>query len=122
MTTDETQTPTVIRPRRSQRDVLFGFLIAILAFAILRGLLAGGDRSTATTVILVVLAVVLVVFLVGWVSIIRRPTLLEVGPDTIRLTRAGAKKEEPPISRAFGNELAFGIGGTSPRRKKSKVE
>jgi hypothetical protein len=106
----------VVRERRSQRNILFGFLAVVVLAAPILALVRGGPHDTDDTIVMIVLGVVgvLVVFL--WISLARHPRRLVVSSEIIRLEREGAVDNTPPLSRSPDDRLLFVLGGSARSR------
>ena len=80
--------PTVLQEQRSQRDILFGFLVVVLFLPLIL-MLFRRDVSTSTVVLSCILAAIGVAFGVGWYHLVRHPTILVVNSSAIRLVKDG---------------------------------
>lgn len=94
----------VVAESRSQMAILFGFLVAVFAVALIRGEIGAG--TTAGRVAAAVFCVVLIAVVArGWIATARRPVRLEITRDAIRLVQRNGQVSE--LSRQSGDELRF---------------
>ena len=103
--TDSLQHVTILCPSRVQRDGLFGFLTAVVAVALARGVV-GADSTGGRVAITIVFGGLLVLILVGWIRLVRRADRLEVSAESVRYI-SGSGKETHIIIRADGPDLRF---------------
>src|SRR3954453_14149721 len=80
--------PTVVQEQRSQRDILFGFLVVVLFLPLIL-LLFRRNVSTSTVVLSCILAVIGIAFGVGWYHLVRHPTILVVNSSATRPVKDG---------------------------------
>src|SRR5829696_7959977 len=80
--------PTVVEEQRSQRNVLFGFLVVALLLPLVL-MLFRSNVSTGTVVLSCILAAIGVAFAVGWYQLVHHPTTLVVDERVIRLVKDG---------------------------------
>lgn len=94
----------VVAESRSQMAILFGFLVAVFAVALIRGEI--GAATTAGRVAAAVFCVVLIAVVArGWIATARRPVRLEITRDAIRLVQRNGQVSE--LSGQSGDELRF---------------
>jgi hypothetical protein len=107
---------TVIGPSRLQRDGLFGFLVAVFVLAFVLGL-----RGAATTggriAVSAFAGCVTMVLLWGWIRLIRRPSHLEISPETVTLVEPDGKRTT--LSRASGDEITVTATGGGRYRQRA---
>jgi hypothetical protein len=104
--------PTILRPSRAQRGILFGFLSVLLLAALIRG--AFGVGRASTSIVTGLAAVLLVAVLLAWRRLSRRPASLEIGSEVIRFVDPLARVPERQLTRS-GGDLEVGVRMLSAR-------
>lgn len=106
----------VVQERRSQRNILFGFLAVATLGAPILALVRGGHHDTDDTIVMVVLGVVGILVVILWISLARHPRRLVVSPEIIRLEREGAVDDTPPLPRSPDGRVVFVLAGSARSR------
>ncbi len=84
--------------------ILFGFLLAIFAAALIRGV-TGAATTTGRVAAAVFCAALILAVGWGWASVARRPPRVEISKDAIRFVSRNGKAST--LSRQSGDELRF---------------
>jgi hypothetical protein len=84
--------------------ILFGFLTAVVAAALARGVI-GAQTTGGRVAVVVIFGALLVLLITRWVIIARSPARLEISEDAIRFVPRRAQVRV--LSRAEGDELRF---------------
>jgi hypothetical protein len=95
---------TVIRENRGQISAMFGFLTVACAVALVRGV-PGAQTTAGRAAAAVVFGGLLVLFIVGWIVMLRRPHRLEITEDAVRYVRRNGQVSA--LSRQHGDELRW---------------
>jgi hypothetical protein len=95
---------TVVKESRSQIGFLSGFLALACAVAAIRGV-AGASTGAGRVAVGVVFGALVVVFVAGWIWMVRRPARLEITEATISYVKRGGQASA--LSREWGDELQF---------------
>jgi hypothetical protein len=94
----------VVAESRSQMAILFGFLVAIFALALVRGV-TGAATTTGRVAAAVFCAALILAVGWGWAAMARRPARVEITKDAIRFVSRSGKPSA--LSRQSGDELRF---------------
>src|ERR1051326_4768901 len=75
-----------VRESRPQINTLFGFLAVACATALARGV-GGAHTTTGRVAVTVIFGGLLVIFVIGWIAVLRNPGRLEITEDALRYSR-----------------------------------
>jgi len=95
--------PTIVEERAARRNVGFGLVLALLAYAVVSPMLRDGPLDTGTQIAVVALALVTLAGAALWWHLARHPTSLVVTDDEIRLIPDGRRPELRRIPRSAGS-------------------
>jgi hypothetical protein len=95
---------TIVTESQLHISILFGFLSAVVAAALGRGV-TGAQTAGGRAAVVVIFGFLLVLLIARWVIIARSPARLEITEDAIRFVPR--KAQVRGLSRAEGDELRF---------------
>jgi hypothetical protein len=95
----------VVNQSLAQRNIGFGFILAVCVAAIVRGI-PGATTTSGAVAVGVIFGAILLVFLRGWVRSLRHPSTIEVSKERIRYV-SGPNERRADLIRDRGSALVI---------------